>query len=191
MGNEFLPRKRCKRDNRPWSAHFLTFSTFKRQAFLKSERTCQWVCQAIDAARTKHPFHLWAFVIMPEHLHVVLLPLEGSDISDILHAIKRPVGYKAVTWVRKNRPSFLGSMIEPSSIIHPAYHFWQAGGGYDRNLRSAKDVHEKIHYIHANPVRRGLVPQPEAWPWSSCRAWLTGVDLPLRIDRESVPIVGL
>ena len=72
-----------------------------------------------------------------------------------------------------------------------AYRFWQRGGGHDRNLRSDRDVHEKIQYIHENPVRRGLVAQPEGWPWSSCRAHFNTVDSPIPIDRDSIPVVLL
>jgi len=68
-----------------------------------------------------------------------------------------------------------------------AHRFRQAGGGYDRDLWTAKHVHERIRYIHANPVRRGMVDTPEDWPWSSCRAWQEGADEPLRIDRASLP----
>jgi len=57
--------------------------------------------------------------------------------------------------------------------------------GFD--LWTAKELHEKIAYIHNNPVRRGLIQRPEDWPWSSCRAWQTGIDEPLRIDRETLP----
>lgn len=72
-----------------------------------------------------------------------------------------------------------------------AYLFWQRGGGYDRNLSSVRDIHEKIRYVHENPVRRGLTPRAEDWPWSSAAAWKTEKDLPVQIDRESVPALTL
>jgi hypothetical protein len=68
-----------------------------------------------------------------------------------------------------------------------SYHFWQPGGGHDRNLRSDADVREKIAYVHHNPVRRRLVEHPRDWPWSSWRAWHEGADKPLRMDRETMP----
>ena len=52
--------------------------------------------------------------------------------------------------------------------------FWQAGGGYDRNIRDEEEMLEKARYIHANPVRRGLVDSPADWKWSSAR-WYEGV----------------
>ncbi|GAG42538.1 unnamed protein product, partial [marine sediment metagenome] len=67
------------------------------------------------------------------------------------------------------------------------HRFWQPGGGYDRNLWTVGRIHEKIHYVHANPVRRGLVERPDHWPWSSCRAWMYEGDEPLRLDTDSLP----
>jgi putative transposase len=54
--------------------------------------------------------------------------------------------------------------------------FWQPGGGYDRNITSIEALRAMIDYIHANPVRRGLVARPEDWEWSSAR-WYRGLRL--------------
>jgi len=67
------------------------------------------------------------------------------------------------------------------------FRFWQAGGGFDRNLWNAKAIHSSIKYIEANPVRGKLVDAPEKWRWSSAytRLWNKGV-VPDRVD---VPIL--
>jgi putative transposase len=65
--------------------------------------------------------------------------------------------------------------------------FWQRGCGYDRNIFSIEELHEKIQYIHKNPLRRELVESPKQWPWSSWRAWNENVNEPIEIDRESLP----
>jgi putative transposase len=52
------------------------------------------------------------------------------------------------------------------------FRFWQAGGGFDRNVRDMNAFCKEIRYIHLNPVRRGLVAKPEDWPWSSVRWWM-------------------
>jgi putative transposase len=65
--------------------------------------------------------------------------------------------------------------------------FWQPGGGFDRNIFSLRELHEKIGYIHKNPVRRKLVAQPVDWLWSSYRAWTTGQGESLPIDRGTLP----
>ncbi|HUS91135.1 MAG TPA: transposase [Phycisphaerae bacterium] len=180
-------RKRCKRWDEYGSAHFLTFSCFRRQAFLRRHRTCHWVVDAIDAARAKRPFELWGFVIMPDHVHILLLPHQGVRISRILEAIKTPVARRAVAWVRKNAPGFLERMAHHHADGSITHRFWQSGGGYDRSMRSVRDMHEKLEYLHYNPVRRGLVTQPEQWRWSSYRAWAEATDEPIPINRDSFP----
>jgi putative transposase len=135
----------------------------------------------------KNPFDLWAFVIMPEHAHLLIWPGEGVKISSILKSLKLPVAQRAIAWLQKNDPGFLTRMLDVQPGGDRAHRFWQRGGGYDRNMRSVADMHEKLHYIHLNPVRRKLVERPEDWPWSSARAWAANVDEPLKIDRDSFP----
>jgi putative transposase len=60
-------RKRRRRFNDPGHAHALTFSCYRRQAFLARDGSRQWLIDAIDRARRKHSFHVRAYVIMPEH----------------------------------------------------------------------------------------------------------------------------
>ena len=60
-------RKTCKRYDIPGDAHALTFSCFHGQPFLSKDRTRTWLVEALDRARSKHSFHIWAYVIMPEH----------------------------------------------------------------------------------------------------------------------------
>ena len=184
---ERLHRKRCKRHDVEGQAHCLTFSCFRGQPFLLGERARLWMAEALSAERRQGLYDLWAYVLMPEHAHLVLLPHEGATISRILTSIKSSVAKRAFLWARKSSPSVLERMAHRTSNGRCHYRFWQRGGGYDRNLRSVHDVYEKIKYTHANPVRRGLVAAPEDWYWSSCRAWQTSDDDPIAIDRDSLP----
>jgi putative transposase len=179
-------RKTCKRYDIDGQAHCLTFSCFNRQAFLSRQRCCVWLAEALNAGRGKGLYDLWGYVFMPEHVHLVLLPHPGIKISQVLYTIKASVAKRALPWVRRECPTFLSHMEDRQPNGRCQYRFWQRGGGYDRNLRTEHDVREKINYIHANPLRRGLVTDPDDWYWSSYRAWQTGEDVPVPIDRESV-----
>ncbi len=57
------------------------------------------------------------------------------------------------------------------------FRFWQAGGGFDRNLCNAKAIHSSVNYIEYNPVRAGLVNAPEEWQWSSAHTRYTNKGL--------------
>ncbi|MGO9146978.1 MAG: hypothetical protein ACLQDF_11475 [Desulfomonilia bacterium] len=64
------------------------------------------------------------------------------------------------------------------------FRFWQAGGGYDRNIENPKTLIQMIDYIHQNPVRRGLVEQAADWKWSSA-SWYDHGEGMLRMDSLS------
>jgi putative transposase len=184
------PRKRCRRLDEPWQAHHLTFSCFRRQPFFLGRQSPDWFLECLDTARRLAGFDLWAYVIMPEHVHLVILPHDEAAIRDILFRMKRPMTAKVLNWVTGHNPEFLIRMTRRHANGTSTYHFWQAGGGYDRNLRSAREIYEKIGYVHDNPVRRKLVPAAELWTWSSAQCWLTGQQGQIRLDLESLPESG-
>src|SRR5262245_47778737 len=166
-------RKLCKRINAPGDAHSLTFSCFRRQPFLSKDRSRNWLIEALIRARENHHFHIWAYVIMPEHAHVLIWPTElVYDISKMPFSIKESVAKRALTFVRRHASDFLARMEDrqPNGTVN--YRFWQRGGGYDRNVFEPKSAHQQVEYLHNNPVRRGLCLRPEDWYWSSAADYL-------------------
>ena len=183
-----LPRKQCQRINVPGHAHALTFSCFQRRPFLSKDRSRQWLIEAIDRARSRHGYHLWAYVIMPEHVHLLVWPTTTEySISAFLNTVKQSVSKRALSWIREHAPEFLNQLEDrqPNGLVH--HRFWQRGGGFDRNVVEPATVHHEIEYIHRNPVKRGLCSRPEQWYWSSAADYAGRTDGPLRIDRDSVP----
>src|SRR5215207_7980874 len=95
-----LPRKRVRHFDLPGDAHFLTFSCFHRMPLLSKDRTRKWLVEAIGNARTKHSFDLWAWVIMPEHVHLLIYPrVIDCKVSEVLADIKRPVAQSAIAYL--------------------------------------------------------------------------------------------
>jgi putative transposase len=169
-------------------AHALTFSCFRRQPFLAREQTCLWLVDALERARTQHTFDLWAYVFMPNHVHLVLWPRTDTFcLQSVLAAIKLPVARRAVAWVTREAPAFLPHMLDAQPNGDTAYRFWQRGGGYDRDLREPGTIHATIDYLHANPVRAGLVERPELWRWSSAAHFAGTSRPPLVPDVDSIP----
>jgi len=179
-------RKKCRRYNLPGNAHELTFSCFRGRPFLTKDRTRRFLVEAILEAKRKHSFDLWAHVVMPEHVHMLLCPREESySIAAILRAIKQPVARRAMIYLREHNPSGLSWMATGRSSV--AYRFWQAGGGYDRNMTCVETIVKAARYIHENPVRRGLVVDPCEWAYSSAQDWETGTSGLLPIDFDTFP----
>ncbi|MCA9093927.1 MAG: transposase [Planctomycetaceae bacterium] len=179
--------KTCRRCDEPGDAHALTFTCFKGQPFLAKDRSRQWMVDSIERAREKHQFDLWAYVIMLEHVHLIIRPREHHySISSILTSLKSSVSKRALTYVEKFAPAFLSRMedLQPNGKI--THRFWQRGGGYDRNLTESRTILSTIDYVHANPVRRSLVSRPIDWEWSSAVETLEPGAGKIRLDLESL-----
>ncbi len=132
-------RKRCKSYNEPGHAHALTFSCFHRLLLLSKDRSRHWLVETLARARRRRRFRLWAYVIMPEHVHLVIWPEKiGYEIRQIRAAIKIPVQRQALAYLRRHHPRFLERLRDeqPNGEIH--YRFWQRGGGYDRNIQESE-----------------------------------------------------
>jgi len=180
--------KTCKRFNDPGHAHSLTFSCFHRQPFLSRDRSRHWFLESVGRAKEMHHFDLWAYVVMPEHVHLLIWPRDDDySISEILTEIKQPVTRRAIQWLKKQAPEFLVRMMDLQPNRKVSHRFWQRGGGYDRNIIEPNTIHAEIEYIHANPVRKELTDTPEDWPWSSARYFAGRSDGFLAPDIESIP----
>jgi putative transposase len=179
--------KKCKRYNTPGHAHELTFSCYRNRRFLLSERTCQWLIESIEKARKKHHFSLWAYVFMPDHVHLLIQPIEEEyNISNILKEIKTDPARKAIKYLKENNPLELSKL--STSQKYRKYRFWQKGGGYDRNIIKEKTLINSVKYIHNNPVRKGLVDEPGKWYYSSYNCWFNDINKPIKIDKETWPL---
>jgi putative transposase len=175
-------RQHRRNYNEPGHAHELTFSCYQGFKFLKAERTCEWLAEAIEDARVELNFDLWAYVFMPEHAHLIVRPREGGyDIADIRKSIKAPVGSKAIKYLLVEAPEWI-QRITRKRGKKTERQFWQSGGGFDRNVIKPGTLMNMIDYIHMNPVRRGLVTKPEEWKWSSATWYLGGGEVPIRVD---------
>jgi putative transposase len=126
---------------------------------------------------------------MPEHVHLLVYPGEAADkMSLFLQAVKEPVARKAIAYLKANSPAWL-SRLRGRQGKRIRHRFWQPGGGYDRNITTAAALRAVIDYIHANPVRRGLVARPEDWQWSSAR-WFAGLS-PVEMEMDGMILTEL
>lgn len=162
------PRKKRKSYDIEGHAHGLTFSCYRRRRFFDNDETKRRFLDALEAARKKHGFLVWAYVIMPEHIHLLVYP-QGCLVRDILKSIKGPMARSIIAQLKRTDHPDLKWM-RTGNAKRP-YAFWQAGGGYDRNLYKTKTIWKKIDYIHQNPVRRKLVAEAAEWEWSSVRLY--------------------
>jgi REP-associated tyrosine transposase len=175
--------KKLKRYERPNQLRFLTFSCYNRLALFGNDAIKDAFVNQIETARERTGFCLIAWVIMPEHVHMIVWPsLPEFPISRVTWWLKRDFARRVLGRWRELDAPILSRIRAPRGGLR----FWQHGGGYDRNLRDDKEYREKVVYIHGNPVRRGLVGSPADWRWSSAR-WYSGDRSGLRIDPCRLP----
>jgi len=142
--------------------HFLTFSCYHRLALLKSARARSVFVRELARVRDELQFRVIGYVVMPEHVHLLVSePAQGTP-SSVLQKLKLRVAVR----LRKRRKPTAGQMTLPFSDSEwQPRAFWQARF-YDFNVYSYKKKMEKLEYMHANPITRGLVEHPKDWAWS-------------------------
>jgi len=169
--------------NEAGHAHELTFGCYHGFPFLSRERTCRWLADSIEDARKKLDFSLWAYVFMPNHVHLIVHFgwSANYEVAEVLREIKQPVSRKALAFVRAEAPHWLPRLSQRRGqrIEH---HFWQRGGGYDRNITEPATLMRMIDYIHLNPVRKQLVERAADWKWSSANWYVNHAPGELTID---------
>jgi putative transposase len=142
------------------SFHFLTFSCYHRFQYLGKAAARDLFEDALERVRQRYRFVVAGYVVMPEHVHLLIgEPVKGI-VSGVIHALKLSVAMR-----RAERP------------------FWQARY-YDFLVHNEEKRVEKLRYMHRNPVVRGLVANPEDWAWSSFRHYATGVEGRVEIESK-------
>ena len=158
--------------------HFITCSCYHRQAWLASPRRRDLFLTVFEEVRQRYGFVVVGYVVMPDHIHLLLSEPEKGDPSRIMQAIKQGFSRRVLKAVRKRR---IAAQQELFAV--GAAHVWQRRF-YDFNVRTtARKRIEKLRYMHRNPVVQGLVQEPEQWPWSSYRSYAFGEEGAVRINQ--------
>ncbi len=124
---------------------------------------------------------------MPEHVHLLLHPRQpGYEMRRILAAAKAPVARRARKFLSDTNQTKWITWLSTTHGDRTVFRFWQPGGGYDENLWNERPIAEVIDYIHANPVRRGLMERATDWYWSSAQAHAGMQPVPLAMDPVDV-----
>ncbi|MFH0958311.1 MAG: transposase [Pseudomonadota bacterium] len=170
-----------KRYNESAHARYLTFGCFRRKHLFSDPVLADLFLKHLDHWRREQRITLLAYVVMPNHVHLLVHEDTDRDLGKSLSILKRQFGHEALHYLKEKSQA---SALELTALDHGkiVYRFWQAGGGYDRNVFSDKAIRRAIEYIHNNPVKAGLVGHPEEYAWSSARFWVTGETKPIALD---------
>ena len=124
-----LPRKTRVAWNEPGHAHFLTYSCFKRLPLLIRDRTRRWVISSMENVRQNLCVALWAYVIMPEHVHVLIYPeRDDYEMRTVLATLKRSVSQQAKRYLEQTRQTAWLNRLTVRYPSRTVFRFWQPGG---------------------------------------------------------------
>ena len=156
-----------KRFQETGQSHFVTFSCYHRLPKLTNSTACQVFLEMLELARKRLGIRIYGYVLMPEHVHLLLSEPESVTLASALRSVKLSTA----------------KQIHAHSSAADGDPFWQARY-YDRNIRDYCEFVVKLRYLHRNPVKRGLCQSPEQWPWSSFQHYLTGAPGIVEIESE-------
>ena len=145
-------------------SHFVTFSCYHRLPYLDNDPARILFEETLETLRTRHRFSMVGYVLMPEHVHLLLGEPAIGSLAPTLRVLKGETSKR----LKGSRD-----------------HFWQRRY-YDFNVFTNAKRIEKLKYIHRNPVSRGRVARPEDWPWSSFNHYATGERGRVEIDSQWV-----
>jgi len=143
--------------------HFLTFSCYHRMPLLDGSAAKETFEAELERVRAWYGCYITGYVVMPEHVHLLIGEPERSKLSVVIQMLKQITSQK----LRANHLP----------------RFWQVRY-YDFPVWSEAKRIEKLRYIHRNPVKRGLVERPEDWKWSSFVHYATGAEGIVEIESQ-------
>jgi putative transposase len=155
-----------KRWQQSRESHSVTFSCYRRRPYLSRGSAATLFLTCLEQTRRRYGFRVYGYVVMPEHVHLLVSEPVVGLLSTAVQALKIAVSRRALSagW-RAEQP------------------FWQKRY-YDHNVRSHEKFVEKLRYIHRNPMQRGLCVEAIAWPWSSFRHYMTAEIGAVEIESE-------
>jgi putative transposase len=143
--------------------HFITCSCYRRLPLLRSLQAKNVFARTLAEVRELYGFSVVGYVVMPEHIHLLIgEPARGTP-STVMQVLKQRVSQQLR---RKRRASAAQLNVLADRSGDSLLRFWQLRF-HDFNVWSRKKKVEKLQYMHMNPVKRGLVVHPKDWPWSS------------------------
>ncbi len=160
--------------------HFITCSCYRRLPLLGPVRARNFFVKILGEVRERYGFALVGYVVMPEHIHLLISEPKKGTPSTVMQVLKQRVSRQLRRTGRRRAPTNQ-LPLRFDKPVAPLRQFWQRRF-HDFNVWSEKKRIEKLEYMHLNPVKRKLVEHPKDCLWSSYAAYagkgtiLTGID---------------
>jgi REP element-mobilizing transposase RayT len=142
--------------------YFVTTATYRRRPLFADPGLCRVLEGNLKFYRDRMKFGLHGYVIMPDHVHLMITPRQPATISDVMRNFK--------SYAAKEVRHVLAA---PGPVWQSRFH--------DRVIRGEDQFHSALDYIHLNPVKARLVQSAISYEFSSCRFWEEGTG-PIALD---------
>lgn len=149
------------------SVFFVICNALRRRRNFE-DRDFEVLARAIDAVRERRGFLLVGYTFMPDHWHALIFPARGDSFDCAMNALK------------------VTSACGINCLRETSGSLWHLRN-FDHVMRTVREFHEAIEYMHLNPVRAGLVREPGEWAWSSFHCF--GGPGPTRVQVDDLNLV--
>ncbi len=161
-------------------AYFVTWTLVDWLPLFAEHCYRQIILDSLCYLRTHKKTQLNAFVVMATHVHAMLWPDAGVNLSDVTRDFKRFTSREISREAQRYGSSEILAAFEEARKENRAqevssYQVWQEGS-HPEAIFTEKFARQKIDYIHVNPIRAGLVTRADEWSYSSARAYYFGED---------------
>jgi len=143
--------------------YFVTTKTCQNRVIFQVPENAEILIRCMRGYRDRGAYRLHEFVVMPNHLHLLLTPGDETSLEKAIQLIKGGSSYQ----IHQQRG---GKTLIWSSGFHEA------------TIRDSEDFEARRRYIHMNPVEAGLALRPEDWPWTSANGTFTLDPSPTRLS---------
>jgi putative transposase len=166
-------------------AHFITCGCYHRQPWLDTPVRRNLLLTILEEVRQRYRFVVLGYVVMPDHFHLLISEPQVGDPSKVMQLVKQLYAQRVIPRTRRKRSDAPDSSRQGLPRAPQPVHIWEARF-YDFNVWTEHKRVEKLRYMHGNPVKRGLVSEPEQWAWSSFRDYIFGRTGSVRVNSTDV-----
>jgi putative transposase len=150
----------------PGTSYFVTTKCWQGRTVFQVPPNAEILIRTLFHYRGRGDYLLHEFVVMPDHLHLLLTPSATTNLEKAIQLVKG------------------GSSHQIHKELNQSMEIWQEGF-YDWTIRDANDWRTKVEYIRMNPVRAKLVQRPQDWPYSSATGQFTLDPMPSKYSQQA------
>ena len=161
--------------------YFVTSTTVEWVSVFTNEKYYEILIEAIKFYQAKNKLEIFAYVILPNHFHLIV---KSDELIDSMKLIKMYSAKEIIKQLLDEKKNYILKLFQANKKIYKTksnYQVWQEGYK-PKEILSDKMLRQKVDYIHYNPVKKGLVSEPMDWKYSSAGFYEKGIEGVIKVD---------